>query len=190
MACIVEYLTTGVQLVSRHVPISSIFPVCSQSEESTWHILIDCPFSVSCWNWLGIDCRGLSRSSFLAWCSDLMESARDSTLEEATTMVWGIWQARNAFVWNQKISNAASVVFSARRLVDLYREAQKVKYESMFLFQDGIRLVEHWTPPVVSQIKVNVDGDIFSECGRYSFGCIARNHIGQVQGLNFNSFKG
>ena len=109
-----------------------------------------------------------------------MQVSGDKVLEESAMIVWNIWQARNAFVWNNKSHSAAHVVFSARKMLDLYQFAHSSKGGSVFQTQEKMRNNEQWTPPVENGIKVNVDGAIFSELGRFGFGYIARNHTGQV----------
>lgn len=42
-------LPTKVVLVRRHVPVSSICPVCHASDKTIYHVLVECNFAAQCW---------------------------------------------------------------------------------------------------------------------------------------------
>uniref|UniRef100_A0A803Q4T8 RNase H type-1 domain-containing protein n=1 Tax=Cannabis sativa TaxID=3483 RepID=A0A803Q4T8_CANSA len=105
-------------------------------------------------------------------------------LEEAAMVAWGVWQARNAVVWNQNTSTAATIVLSARRALDQYQFAQSTKDGSLLLFRDNNKAIEHWTTPV------NVNGAIFEQFGRYGVGYTTRDHDGKVLAAFNKSFEG
>ncbi|XP_060969082.1 uncharacterized protein LOC133036587 [Cannabis sativa] len=53
-------------------------------------------------------------SSFGNWWANLMSHSSTGVVEEAVMVALGIWSARNEKVWNDKSSNAATMVLSAR----------------------------------------------------------------------------
>ncbi|KAF4394346.1 hypothetical protein G4B88_018496 [Cannabis sativa] len=45
-----ECLATRDQLRIKHVPVAAACVFCNDASETTYHLFIECPFSVSCWN--------------------------------------------------------------------------------------------------------------------------------------------
>ncbi|KAM6543884.1 hypothetical protein CsatB_008331 [Cannabis sativa] len=59
-------------------------------------------------------------------------------MEELAMAAWAIWRARNEVVWQQKSSNATSIVASARSCLDQYKTAQERRGNSLsHLLEDG-----------------------------------------------------
>ncbi|KAM6583229.1 hypothetical protein CsatB_010231 [Cannabis sativa] len=156
---------TCAQLVTKHVPISSICQLCNSSDETIFHALVGCSFARSCWHRSCVDIGSWMETAFSSWWYNLSHKVSEPMLEEANMVAWGIWRARNDVVWNQKSSNDAVVVLSARRALDQYQFAQSTKNDSLMFFRGDDKVVEHWKTPNFNQIKVNVDGAIFEQWG-------------------------
>ena len=172
------------------MPISPLCPICSEADETILHALLSCSFATSVWNRSRISMAGNTWDSLSAWWRQMILWYDNTILEEVASIAWGIWQARNKVVWKSKGSSAAAVVFSARQFIGLYQNAQKCKQGSLCFPSELNAVIEHWTPPVQNQIKVNVDGAIFASEGRYGFGCVARDSNGQVLSAFHKDFVG
>ncbi|XP_060962035.1 uncharacterized protein LOC133032185 [Cannabis sativa] len=101
-------------------------------------------------------------------------------MEEVAVVSWAIWRARNEFVWQKKSWSASNIVASARIVLDHYKFAQGRKGLSLAPLDDGGRNLERWIAPELNKIKVNVDGALFEQEGRFGIGCVARNHHGAM----------
>ncbi|KAM6577826.1 hypothetical protein CsatB_029663 [Cannabis sativa] len=101
-------------------------------------------------------------------------------MEEVAMVSWAIWHARNDFVWQKKSWLASNIVTSAENMLDQYKFAQERKGLSLSPLNDGGRNCERWITPVLNKIKVNVDGALFEQEGRFGVGCVARDHHGTM----------
>ncbi|KAM6543690.1 hypothetical protein CsatB_008137 [Cannabis sativa] len=145
-------LPTCVQLQKRHVPVSIICPVCNVDDETIFHALVDL----------------------------VVNRVKNDEMEELVMVAWAIWRASNEVVWQQESSNAASIVTSARSSLDQYKIAQERRgYSLSHLVDDGNKS-EQWSKSTGNKIKVNVDGALFVEEGRFGLGCSARDSNGRL----------
>ncbi|XP_060972665.1 uncharacterized protein LOC133038512 [Cannabis sativa] len=60
--------------------------------------------------------------------------------------------------------------------VAMYKFAQGRKGLSLSPLHDGRRNLERWNAPELNKIKINVDGALFEQEGRFGMGCVSRNH--------------
>ncbi|KAM6540880.1 hypothetical protein CsatB_005327 [Cannabis sativa] len=101
-------------------------------------------------------------------------------MEEVVVVSWAIWRARNEFVWQKKSWSTSNIVASARNMLDQYKFAQGRKGLSLSPLHDGGQNLERWIAPKLNKIKVNVDGVLFEQEGRFDMGCVARNYHGAM----------
>uniref|UniRef100_A0A803NLH2 Reverse transcriptase n=1 Tax=Cannabis sativa TaxID=3483 RepID=A0A803NLH2_CANSA len=87
------------------------------------------------------------------------------------------------------LSRPGGIICRTRRTLDQYQIAQSSKNDSLLFFRGDETVVEHWKPPNFNQIKVNVDGAIFEQWGRYGVGCTARDHEGRIVAAFNKSFE-
>ena len=132
----------------------------------------------------------LSCLLFFDWWVYLSSHMGKHVLEEAAMVSWGIWQARNAFLWHDKQSTAASTVFATRKFLNHYQLAQKLGDPSVLFFQQKSLSKEHWTPPDLNMIKINVDGALFERWGCFGVGCLARDAHGRLISSHSRRFSG
>uniref|UniRef100_A0A803P6B0 Reverse transcriptase domain-containing protein n=1 Tax=Cannabis sativa TaxID=3483 RepID=A0A803P6B0_CANSA len=183
-------LPTCVQLQHRHVPISRVCSRCNLEDETTMHALVTCPHSRACWNRSGANLQATDAAGFFDWLLVVFEKESVATLEEVAVLSWSIWKSRNEFIWQNKTSSAAAIVFSARTVLEQYKFAQTRKGLSLSSHLDGGKNIEHWTTPVLNCIKVNVDGAIFENEERFGMGAIARDSAGIFVAAFNTSFFG
>lgn len=95
-------------------------------------------------------------------------------------LLWQIWKARNALVYEQKMPNHIRAVEKAVSDWMEYRNAQDEARMNREL--DGINEVQNsrWIPPKTGRIKVNTDAALAQEEGRAGWGVVARDRAGKI----------
>ncbi|XP_030487638.2 uncharacterized protein LOC115704575 [Cannabis sativa] len=145
-------LPTKIQLQTKHVPVDSTCPLCNNAAETIIHVLVYCPFAISCWNRSSISSCTSNFADFGTWFEEKKARHNDNIQKEILMIAWAIWNARNKLLWNRKTMIAAE-------------DAE----------------VEHWISPAHDTIKVNnVDGAIFEASNAFGFGFIARSCDGKL----------
>uniref|UniRef100_A0A803PXY9 Reverse transcriptase n=1 Tax=Cannabis sativa TaxID=3483 RepID=A0A803PXY9_CANSA len=91
---------------------------------------------------------------FFLWFKGAVDKNARDLLEEAVMLCWSIWQARNGVIWNQKVCNAADVMFTASG--------------------------ERWAKPAANMLKINIDGAIFQAANAYGSGVVIRDTAGSL----------
>ncbi|XP_060974688.1 uncharacterized protein LOC133039760 [Cannabis sativa] len=99
--------------------------------------------------------------------------------EELLMVIWAIWHARNELAWREKSLSAAEVILLARVVLNQWRNAQQRRMGSLFVPSGSNIDLEHWVKPVMGKIKVNVDGAIFANDGKFGAAGVARDHDGR-----------
>ncbi|KAL4292089.1 hypothetical protein GQ457_14G023220 [Hibiscus cannabinus] len=103
-------------------------------------------------------------------------------------VLWNIWLARNAVVFNSPLPFHSSIIQSNKLLVERMLTAREV-------VSGGVRVVcaisapSQWTPPAVGWLKLNMDGPKRSQDGSAMCGGVARDHTGSWQ-FGFSKFIG
>ncbi|KAM6547817.1 hypothetical protein CsatB_019493 [Cannabis sativa] len=175
---ITDCLPTCLQLVTKHVNISGLCPVCTNQAESIVHALLTCPFAMSCWNTLGISYDTNHPYSFGGWFDKVITASGEELASRAAMLCWAIWKARNLVVWKNKVSSQAEVIASAQTTLDHWRNAQDNFSLSSLFFENRGDGAERWTKPESNKIKLNVDAALFPQDNSFGFGIVARNSSG------------
>ncbi|XP_060965138.1 uncharacterized protein LOC133034129 [Cannabis sativa] len=177
---ITDCLPTCLQLVKKHVSISAICPVCTDQAESIVHVLLICPFAMSCWRTLGITYEPIYPLSFGGWFEKALTTLDEEIASQAAMLCWAIWKAQNLVVWKNKASLRTEVIASAQITLDHWRNAQDNTSLSSLFFDNRGDGAERWTTPEVNKIKINVDAALFSRDNSYGFGIVARDSSGKL----------
>ncbi|XP_060960654.1 uncharacterized protein LOC133031222 [Cannabis sativa] len=172
-------LPTCLQLVSKHVSISSSCPVCKSHPETTVHALLNCQLALHCWSTLGITLN-ITLSSFGNWLHEAFLKLDEDQVCRAVMLCWALWKARNATVWNKKQSSHTKILASARTTLDHWRKAQDNTCLSSLFFKNKGDGAELWTKPDSNNIKVNVNAALFAQDNSYGFGIVARDSQGKL----------
>uniref|UniRef100_A0A803NS52 RNase H type-1 domain-containing protein n=1 Tax=Cannabis sativa TaxID=3483 RepID=A0A803NS52_CANSA len=140
---------------TKHVNVDLICPLCNVYYETIFHVLVGCRFAQACWH-LSAAVVATDVDEFSNWFFSLMDSK----------------QTEN------KNYTALRVVQSPRKSLDQWRVANKNKAAS---FATGVLSNSNiWRKPMGGKIKINVDGAIFEAQRMFGFGCVARDHAGQL----------
>ncbi|KAM6553580.1 hypothetical protein CsatB_014342 [Cannabis sativa] len=158
-------LPTCVNLVMKHVPISSQCPVCQATAETTTHALLTCDFARSCWAVFGWPATIDFSFSFGHWFELLQNTNDKDFICRAATLCWALWKARNKVVWNKHTSTVKEVMAT----------------------DDGVEL---WTPPATNNLKIDVDATLFPNDNSYGYGLVVRDHFGKFLEAKTSQFNG
>ncbi|KAM6592724.1 hypothetical protein CsatA_000427 [Cannabis sativa] len=153
--------------------------MCNLEPETASHVLLRCNFARSCWNLASTDAAGTGNADFSSWFCDLLLHCRKAVVEEAAMITWRLWMARNDLLWNNKSTTALEVIRSAKANLDNWQNAQSNGTIPLLNvnFSKGI---EHWTKPVSTKFKINVDGAIFAAENRFGMGFLLRDSNGKL----------
>ncbi|KAM6548802.1 hypothetical protein CsatB_020478 [Cannabis sativa] len=177
---ITDCLPTCLQLVTKHVSISAICPVCTDQVESIVHVLLTCPFAMSCWRTLGITYDPICPLSFGGWFEKALTTLDEEIGSQAAMLCWAIWKAQNLVVWKNKASSRTEVIASAQITLDHWRNAHDNTSLSSLFFENRGDGGELWTTPEENIIKINVDAALFPRDNSYGFGIVARDSLGKL----------
>ncbi|XP_060969475.1 uncharacterized protein LOC115713156 [Cannabis sativa] len=143
--------------------------------ETIQHTLVECSVAKAAWHRSIVEV-GAGAATFSSWLLGIFTRGHGVEMEEAVMVSWATWRARNDFVWQKKSWLASNIVTSARILLYQYKFTQERKGLSLSPLNDEGRNYERWIAPVLNKIKVNVDGALFEQEGRFGMGCVARDH--------------
>jgi len=103
-------LPTRSNLQSRGVHCQSTCVVCNQDLEDEMHMFMHCKFATDCWKvvnlWDKIASYMTSSGSFSSIMFATVRSLEVEIHARFVAMLWSIWRARNACLWEQKPVNA------------------------------------------------------------------------------------
>lgn len=128
-------LLTNEERKRRKMTDNAICPVCNEEEETISHIIRGCPQAVETWKWtLGaVSFNSRSVGAVNDWVKE--NSLNDTKLWDGLTWstkivytLWGLWKARNKFVFNHMTKTRREVAEMSKRLAmeadsSLYKQA-------------------------------------------------------------------
>ncbi|XP_060968324.1 uncharacterized protein LOC133035899 [Cannabis sativa] len=142
-------LPTYLNLVTKHVDVSVLCPMCETHPENTSHALIECALTTSCWHFLGVHCP-YPPGTFASWLEHIFSSSATEDMCKIAMVCWALWNARNKKVWKKQSSSLNEVI--------------------------GMSAL--WVKPVLETIKINVDAASFEQENSYGYGMAARDQLG------------
>lgn len=92
------------KLNEHHVPCPSGCALCTEAEESVWHLLLPCDLSIRRWQEAGLchAVQGRMQRYFNIAGAILDICSREvvDVVARLMMLLWGIWHNRNDQVWN------------------------------------------------------------------------------------------
>uniref|UniRef100_A0A803QR46 Uncharacterized protein n=1 Tax=Cannabis sativa TaxID=3483 RepID=A0A803QR46_CANSA len=175
-----DVLPTCLQLSSKGVSVSPMCPVCHHTAESATHILLSCPFALSCWQKADLVPYGNFVGTVGHFLHLVFIGFDDDISCHVGMLCWSLWKAKNTLVWDKKASSPSQVVSSSWTTLDHWIKAQdKMSLLSPSMLDVGNNF-EHWTKPTDNTIKITVDGAIFEVENAYGYGIVACDSEGSV----------
>ncbi|XP_060965512.1 uncharacterized protein LOC133034440 [Cannabis sativa] len=174
-------LPTLAQLASKHVPVSTLCPLCEEMDETISHVLLTCRVVTKVWERVGIGTTVTAAGGmFLDWCVSIFTHLSAEKQGLAAALCWAVWGARNDVVWQGKSFNFSSIVASAKSYLDQWKHAQKTQIESLWSDLQDYDGMERWIKPQINSIKINVDAAIFERQNRFGSALVVRDHHGML----------
>ncbi|XP_060959282.1 uncharacterized protein LOC133030525 [Cannabis sativa] len=99
-------------------------------------------------------------------------------IERLAMLLWGVWGARNALVWNNKALSVERVVNAAITYLDSWKNAQLESRVVLPISGLNTSRCEQWAKPCFGEIKVNCDDAVFEDDNSLGLGWIVRDHNG------------
>nr|XP_025664883.1 uncharacterized protein LOC112763420 [Arachis hypogaea] len=171
----------------RHLTNDDTCPRCRSHEESTIHVLRDCPYAMSIWNRL-IPPNG--RSSFFN--TELNEWLyQNLTTNKNWNCLFGvalssIWYLRNKLVFNGESAHVNTAVNQIKARSEEFLSLTRSSLKPQKSQAAGESLIR-WSCPEEGCVKVNVDGSWFGHTRNAACGGVFRNSDGRfLQGFSCN----
>lgn len=182
-----DKLPTDDQLVMRGCHFPSMCSLCSNSEETSFHLFFQCPYVVQLWRWLAstLDCTLHFQTKEEVWsiCNKGWNPQCKSVVTSALINIyWSIWFARNNARFNNKKihwkSSISSILSAASLTGNLTNKKGHTDMRNFTVLKkfgvcihppNAPKIIEVvWYPPIFSWVKCNTDGSstsINSACG-------------------------
>ncbi|XP_058742176.1 uncharacterized protein LOC131614632 [Vicia villosa] len=171
-------LPTRTNLQQHHVQCSSICPWCDIEEEDEWHVFFGCISTSQSWRAAGlsalIDSRIHSfhdaKSLIFDVCS--REDRRDAG--RFAMVLESLWRSRNNVVWQDDREDAIRIGLQAYHNWYDWFLARK---DHNGCTTNNFPLT--WIPPLVDQVKCNVDASFNNNVVTTNRGWCFRDHLGR-----------
>ncbi|XP_074335978.1 uncharacterized protein LOC141673144 [Apium graveolens] len=144
----------------------------------------------SCWHELGVQLDFSAILSYPDWLLQTIAAESYGKLEHITTIMWGIWSARNFKVWQNKLVTAQQTIQWSATQVKQWRESQQQTPSNNRICAQSVVKEIKWKPPSESRLKVNVDAHVVPDCNWFSCGFILRDHRGHFIRARTHKFAG
>ena len=179
---------TADNLISRRVEVHPYCTICNASSETTYHVLVDCPFAKQCWMVSLVGFAG-SFVSFGAWLDALFTrcSVDDSCL--AAMVCWGLWQNQNNKVWRNILSRVPQVLNKAGQDLFQWQKARQLSHFTQVPVDLNLGSI-CWKRPRFGWFKCNVDAATSRATARISYGAVIRSSEGNFLAAKCGSLIG
>ncbi|CAJ2637271.1 unnamed protein product [Trifolium pratense] len=178
-------MSTGENLASRGFLLPSMCSLCCNQPETSLHLFLKCPFSISIWNWFSsvlnlsfnlnsiVDVVKLANIGWSSQCQIVISAAIVSIFNN-------IWLCRNSVRFKNVKPNLSSVISLIISMADFVI----LKFFKVNLHPPKApNIVEVIrTPPLIGRVKCNTDGSSFGNPGMATCAGIFRNHNGASLG--------
>ncbi|KAK6144379.1 hypothetical protein DH2020_021199 [Rehmannia glutinosa] len=163
--------------------------------ETTWHLFVNCPFSVSVWRVAGMGdlveewAEGNeSVMDFVANCLLCMDEWKKA---KCLMVLWSLWRERNNEFWNNVHASAKETLHAA---VNYLTEWCATNFgsgtEKTFRAADPCAQTAKWSKPNRLQFKCNVDATLSLERNATGIGKVVRDDKGEFVVARTITFPG
>jgi len=171
-------LPTRSNLQGRGVPCQSTCVTCNNNDlEDEMHLFMHCKFAIDCWKstnmWGMIAPYMTSSGNFSSIIFAILRALEAENYARFVAILWSIWRARNASLWEQKpvIANTSCVI-----ALDIVRDFKWCNRPN-----DNVQSATLvWSKPPTDWIKCNVDCALFEVEGKFGVGICFRDSLGQL----------
>jgi hypothetical protein len=177
-------------LAKRSIPCNTLCPRCFQKEETIDHVFMHCTHAAKTWCGSKMGIRfDQSHQNFSDWVIYAINSLLDEDLRYLAAIIYGIWFARNQWVFNQKHIEEMEIINKANTSLQDYIKAttSNIQQQSTNRIRSASNLHQsgttnrnrRWQKPTNGKIKINSDTNL-ARAGRWGFGVICRDSSGAL----------
>ncbi|KAH9696697.1 putative reverse transcriptase/RNA-dependent DNA polymerase [Citrus sinensis] len=185
---VANVVPTADNLISRRVEVHPYCTIYNASPETTYHVLVDCPFSKQCWM---VSLVGFAESfvSFGAWLDALFTqcSVDDSCL--AAMVCWVLWQNQNNKVMRNVEGRVPQVLNKAGQDLFQWQKARQLSHFTQVSVDLNLGSI-CWKCPRFGWFKCNVDAATSRATARISYGAVIRSSEGNFLAAKCGSLIG
>jgi ribonuclease HI len=175
-----DILPTRGNLRRRKITDDYLCPICGLSEETTVHILWQCPSAVDVWS---IGSAKLQKSScsgknFRQIVEDILEKSDQEDVILFAGIARRLWMRRNEVVFGGSLASPQALLQATHRTIEDYQLAQGLQEKSL-----PDMTVPHqtiWTAPPPGWFKANWDASLDSQRGLMGCAVVVRDHVGKM----------
>ncbi|KAJ8428491.1 hypothetical protein Cgig2_029944 [Carnegiea gigantea] len=142
--------------ISSRVPdFSMTCSVCTHTEDTTTHAILECPLAVQLWGGSGLDTALWStRHRTLADCvAKARETLDKDSFGDFLAVMWECWNARNRFIFRRPDNNLSVLGKRVIAFVRSFHELQNVE-----LSPHTTPHPNYWSPPMTGIVADNTVG--------------------------------
>ena len=123
-----ETLQTYHHLHRRRIRSSGLCPICQQEDETTMHILWQCPIARNTWALLPGRMQKLPNhgGEFSLFMQKLFSDFSKETIEDWAVITWSIWNARNRHVFYEIQTDPVIIKNGALSLQRDFKRAKQI----------------------------------------------------------------
>uniref|UniRef100_A0A7N2N2W0 Reverse transcriptase zinc-binding domain-containing protein n=2 Tax=Quercus lobata TaxID=97700 RepID=A0A7N2N2W0_QUELO len=121
--CSDDILPTRANLLRRKIQVDPICTFCGQHDETTVHILWECPLARNVWALVRGKLQKCSAdaSNFYLLVRHLVDRLDSKELETWAMLSWALWNARNRYHFESLHSHPTAILQGATSLLDDYQ---------------------------------------------------------------------
>ncbi|KAH9712392.1 putative reverse transcriptase/RNA-dependent DNA polymerase [Citrus sinensis] len=157
-----------------------------------FHALVTCKTARKVWRLTQFaeELKEEAGKDLLSLLNGRLSSRRKADTEMLVAICWGIWSARNQFIFKLKKEDPQIVLAKAEAILKAYKRTHMPA--SIHMDQQTRMLQQSWTPPPAGCYKLNVDAATNRDKQISGLGAVIRNAEGNVvaAAINFSKFFG
>ncbi|XP_059441991.1 uncharacterized protein LOC132174335 [Corylus avellana] len=160
--------------------MDSYCPVCERAEETTYHVLWQCPAARNVWS---VGCIKFPKSclegpSFLQVVEGMLKSCDQMEFAQFANIARRIWLWRNEMIHGGDFLHPNILIQQATRAVNLFH----LVWDEVVLqeFVSDAPTQCNWKNPPIGWFKANWDAGVNQHSGRVGLGVVIRDHQGKM----------
>jgi hypothetical protein len=114
-------LPTRINLHRRGIPCQTICAICTNAAEDEFHLFTDCAHAITCWKevnlWNNLEPQFHQSGSFPSIIFSIFLALEDAKQQLFVAMLWSIWCAHNACIWENKQANPVTTCVLASYMI-------------------------------------------------------------------------
>lgn len=182
----IDIIHSSANLVKCHIISDVSYVMCGNANETSIHVLHDCPFASCVWSFsiLGRPPRGNPSISVCDWMLSLILSLDNHMFNLILMIFHAIWSTRNSLYWSSKCDLPNVVVFCT---ISWWQSFLLVSW-ALPLHHSQASTMTSWSKPSLGQLKLNTDGAWDANSLMRGMGAVIRDSAGKfVTGLSKSS---